>query len=214
MSSPITHLCFVRHGETDWNTELRMQGHRDLPLNAQGLEQAEQAGRYFSGKPFVAIYCSDLLRAQQTAKPIAMALKLPVTLCTALRERNFGRCEGLIFSEVARQYEEDAHALKSRDPDYVLPGGESLYQHQQRVLDCVNQLARDHAGQSIVVVTHGGVLDLVYRRASGMALEKPRDFRIPNTGINWIAIRDGEWSIEQWANTTHLGNHQAIDLIK
>ena len=212
MMNQTTRFCFVRHGETDWNAAQRMQGHKDLPLNADGLAQAEEAGRYFIGKPVAALYSSDLLRAQQTAKPIGEALKLPVILLPELRERNYGRCEGMIRSEVVTLYPEDARALRERHPDYVLAGGESLHQHQRRVQECVDRLAREHAGQTVVVVTHGGVLDLIYHRASGMALEKRRDFLIPNTGINWINICDEHWSIVQWADTSHLVAREAIEV--
>lgn len=213
MTSQTTRLCFVRHGETDWNADQRMQGQRDLPLNADGLKQAEWAGPCFSGKTIAAIYSSDLLRARQTAKPIAEALKLPVTLLPALRERNFGRCEGLVGSEIVNIYPDDARALRVRDANYVLPGGESLRQVQQRVLDCIDRLARENAGQIIVVVTHGGVLDLIYRRACHMTLEQPRNFEIPNTGFNWVSICDNQWHIEQWADIAHLGERGAIKVL-
>jgi probable phosphoglycerate mutase len=212
MTHPTTRLCFVRHGETDWNAEQRMQGHKDLPLNADGLAQAEEASSYFIGLPVSAIYSSDLLRAQQTARPIAAALKLAVTLLPELRERNYGRCEGMIRHEVAARYPEDALALRERHADYVLPNGESLRQHHKRILDCVARLATEHAGQTLVVVTHGGVLDLLYRRASGMSLEQPRNFDIPNTGINWINVCGEQWSIERWADTSHLVSRAAIEV--
>lgn len=212
MTRQTTRLCFVRHGETAWNAEQRMQGHKDLPLSPAGLEQALGAGQHLSGQPVAAIYSSDLLRAQQTAQPIAEALMLPIRLVPELRERNYGRCEGLVRSEVVSQYAEDAHALRERVVDYVVPGGESLLQHQSRVLACVDRLAREHIGQTIIVVTHGGVLDLIYRRASGMALEKRRDFAIPNTGINWLSIDGDEWSIDSWGETTHLGERGAVEV--
>ncbi len=189
-----------------------MQGHKDLPLNEEGLAQARKAASYFVDLPVAALYSSDLQRAQQTARPIAEALKLPVTLLPALRERNYGRCEGLVRSEVVTSFPDDARALRERHPDYVLSGGESIRQHQQRVLDCVGRLANAHAGESIVIVTHGGVLDLVYRRASGVALEKRRDFPIPNTGINWLTLCGDEWSIDSWAETGHLGERGAIEV--
>jgi len=212
MTTQTTRFCFVRHGETEWNAAQRMQGHKDLPLNADGLRQAEQAAAYFVGRDIAAVYSSDLQRAQQTAAPIAAVLLRPLQLCPQLRERNYGRCEGMIRSEVAAVYPDDARALRERDPDYVLPGGESLRQHQRRVLDGVERLARAHLGEAIVVVTHGGVLDLIYRRACGIALEKPRDFAIPNTGINWLNISDTHWQVEQWADTAHLGARGAIEV--
>ena len=200
----MTRICFVRHGETDWNIALRMQGHIDLALNAKGEAQAQAAGRYFSGAQLPALYSSDLLRARQTAQPIAAALGLSVALRPALRERNFGRCEGLTFAEIVEQFPDDARAIKRRDPDYVSPGGESRRQHQFRILECVAALVGEHPGQSIVVVTHGGVLDVVYRRVHDFPPEAPRDYAIPNAGINWVSIDGERWLIESWGETPHL----------
>jgi len=199
------HFFLVRHGETDWNASQRIQGHRDVPLNDRGLAQAEAVGRYFVGRHINALYCSDLVRAQQTARPIAGALNLQAMHNADLRERNYGRCEGLTREQLVTDYLEDAHALKARDPDYVLPGGESLNQHRQRIFTCLEQLIACHAGQTVVVVTHGGVLDLIYRHTTGMALDKPRNFPIPNAGINLLTVNNGQWSIQLWAETTHLG---------
>ena len=201
----VTRICFVRHGETDWNIEQRMQGHRDLALNATGLAQAAAAGRYFVGRQADAIYSSDLLRARQTAQPIAQALNLPLTLHEALRERHFGRCEGLTLAEVASRFADDMRAIENRDPDYCAPqGGESRRQHAARVLGCVARLLADHRGQTIVVVTHGGVLDVIYRRAQGLPADSPRDYAIPNAGINWLAIDGEQWLIERWGEVNHL----------
>ena len=212
MTTSAMRLCLVRHGETAWNAEQRMQGHKDLPLNPEGLAQAEQAAQLFKPGDASAIYSSDLQRAFQTAEPIAAALGLSIICLTALRERNYGRCEGLVRHEVAARYPEDATALRERFPDYVLPGGESLRQHQQRIEDCLSRLAEKHAGETVVVVTHGGALDLIYRRASGTPLEKPRDFPIPNTGISWLSLTPEAWHIDQWADTTHLGERGAIEV--
>ena len=205
MKSDTTRICFVRHGETDWNIEQRMQGHIDLALNANGEAQAIAAGPHFAGLPAVALYCSDLLRARQTAQPIAQALHLPIILLPALRERNCGRCEGMTFEEIAARNEDDARAIESRDPDYAAPGGgESRRQHEKRILDCIGELVSNHPGQTIVVVTHGGVLDVIYRRVRGLPSDAPRDYPIPNTGINWVTISGQQWLIESWGETGHL----------
>ena len=198
------HLFIVRHGETDWNVSQRIQGHRDLPLNDRGLKQAEALGRYFADKRVDAVYSSDRLRARQTAQPIATAVNRRPFLDAGLRERNYGRCEGLTREALAADYPEDAHALKARDPDYVLPEGESLRQHRRRLFAALDRLLARHSGQT-VVVTHGGVLDQIFRRVTGMALESPRHFPIPNGGINRLSVRGGEWSIESWGETGHLG---------
>ena len=205
-----TRICFVRHGETDWNIEQRMQGHLDLALNATGEAQAAAAGRYFVDRQADALYSSDLLRARQTAQPIADALQRPMNVTAALREQHFGRSEGKVFAEIAALNPDDAQALVSRDPDYATPGGgESRRQHEARILNCIAGLVRVHPGQALVVVTHGGVLDVIYRRVHGLPPEAPRDYPIPNAGLNWVNIgvsgAADQWLIERWGDTAHLG---------
>lgn len=136
--------------------------------------------------------------------PISRATGLPINPMVSLRERHFGRCEGLTIEEIVEQYADDAQAIESNDPDYILPGGESRRQLNDRVLECVEQLVEAHRGQAIVVVTHGGVLDVIYRKARGLPIDAPRDYPIPNTGINWVAISGAEWLIEAWGSTRHL----------
>ena len=200
-----TRICFVRHGETDWNVAQRMQGHIDRPLNDLGEAQAQAVGRYFAGRELAAIYSSDLQRALQTAAPIAQALNLPVIPLQALRERCFGRCEGLTFSEIAVRYEDDARAMVSRDPDYVTPGGgESRRAHEQRVVVCIEDLLRRHPGEVLAVVTHGQVLDVIYRRAYGLPLGARREHPIPNGGVNWVLFDKDRWVVELWGGVAHL----------
>jgi len=201
----MTRICFVRHGETAWNIELRMQGHVDIPLNATGLAQADALGRHFAaGVHADALYSSDLLRARQTAQPISDALGLPVIPLVELRERSFGRCEGLVIGEILERFPEEAMAMKRRDPDHVPQGGESRRQHHDRIRTCVRELATRHPSQTLVVVTHGGVLDVIYRMAKGLPIEAPRDYPIGNAGVNWIRIEGDEWSVESWGEVAHL----------
>lgn len=201
----MTRICFVRHGETDWNIELRMQGHVDIPLNATGLAQAAALGRRFAdGVDAAAIYSSDLLRARQTAQPIAESLGLPIVPLVELRERSFGRCEGLVIAEILERFPEEGLAMKRRDADHVPQGGESRRQHQERIRACVRELAGRHAAQSLVVVTHGGVLDVVYRIATGLPIEAPRNYPIGNAGMNWVCVEGEQWTIESWGEVAHL----------
>ena len=205
MSERVTRICFVRHGETDWNSELRLQGQIDLALNASGESQAAALGPWFLGRTAAAIYSSDLLRARQTAQPISDSLRLPIVALPALRERHFGRCEGLTMAEIADRYADDAQAIESNDPDYVLPeNGESRRQFNARILRCVEELIRTHRGETIIVVTHGGALDVIYRCANNLPVDAPRNYPIPNTGLNWLAIGDEQWRIESWGSTQHL----------
>ncbi len=205
MTAETTRVCIVRHGETDWNVVQRMQGHYDLELNATGKTQARAVGQYFSGCQAQALYSSDLLRARHTAQPIAQVLDLPVQVLPALRERNFGRFEGMTLEEIAAENPGSERALECRDPEYAPPGGgESLRQLGLRVVTCLDRLVSIHRGETIVLVTHGGVLDIINRRARGLTLAVPRDFEVPNTGINWVSITGGQWQIECWGETKHL----------
>ena len=182
-----------------------MQGWIDQPLNAKGAAQAAALGRYFAEREAAAVYSSDLARAQQTAQPIAKALGLSVQALPALRERGFGRCEGLTFAEISARYPEDAQAIVSRDPDYAAPGGgESRRQHETRVLACVEELLVRHPVQTLVLVTHGQVLDAIFRRVHGLPLDAPRGHKIPNGGLNWVGFGGGQWVIETWGETSHL----------
>ena len=201
-----TRFCLIRHGETDWNAQLRIQGHRDMPLNANGLAQAEAVGQALSGQHFDTIVSSDLLRARQTAQPLLAARGLLLQLEPGLRERNFGCCEGMTISEIEAESPQIAAAMAARHPDYVLPEGESLQQLFDRVIRSVAALAQRCAGQCVAVVAHGGVLEMIYRRVHGIALQPPRSFALPNASINWLAISGEQWVFESWAETAHLGD--------
>ena len=187
----VTRLCIVRHGETDWNAEGRVQGQLDIPLNAVGHAQARAVAAALAGHAFAAIHGSDLARVRETAAPAAAALALPVSCAAALRERHYGSFEALTYKE-ARERFPDAYArFGRRDPDFDCGSGESLRAFNARALDAVRGLAERHAGESILVFTHGGVLEMVHRHARAMELSAPREFEIPNAGINWIEVRAG-----------------------
>lgn len=205
--------CIVRHGETPWNAERRLQGHQDIPLNELGLAQAEAAARYLARchrqAPFSAIVSSDLQRAMQTASAIGQALTLPVGQAPNLRERHYGDFEGKTPEE-ARQFDEVAYdSLVARDDLMAAPGrAEPLNGMVTRIEACLWTLAAQYTDQSVILVTHGGVLDILYRRAMGRALTGPRDAPIPNAGLNWLDLRltDDQlcWTMVAWGETSHL----------
>jgi len=200
-----TRICLVRHGETTWNAEKRIQGQIDIGLNAAGLAQAQAAADWLAGEAVTALYSSDLLRARQTAERIAYRMRLPPVFRPEFRERRYGFFEGLTYDESRARYPADYHAFETRDPDFVIPfGGESLRQLHARVSGGLRELTAAHEGEAIIVVTHGGVLDIVNRLARGNPLSAPRDFLIPNAAINWLCIRGQEWSLESWGRTEHL----------
>jgi len=204
---PRTRLCLVRHGETAWNAEGRVQGQTDVPLSGVGRAQARAvAGALtaLAGERFAALYASDLVRVTQTAAPAAENLALPVQLDARLRERHYGLFEKLTYVEAKDRFPEDYLRFKLRDPDYDFESGESLLRFRARAIECLGALVARHAGESILVFTHGGVLEMAYRHATGKPLSSPRDFEIPNAAINWIEAGAQGWSVQVWADCSHL----------
>jgi probable phosphoglycerate mutase len=201
-----TRLCIVRHGETAWNAEHRVQGQLDVPLNAIGLAQARAAARVLGREKFDAIYSSDLSRARQTAEPTATMHAAPVRLEEALRERHYGIFERLTYAEVKRKFPEDYARFEARDPDYAFRTGESLKDFSARSIAVISRIVEQHQGQSILVFTHGGVLDKLYRFVTGLPLSAPREFGIPNAGLNRIERTPSGWRILAWADIAHLGS--------
>ena len=202
----VTLLCLVRHGETDWNAEGRVQGQTDVPLNAAGTAQASAVGAALAGERFAAIYSSDLTRVRQTAQPAAQRLGLAVRCDAALRERHYGMFETHTYAEVRERFPEDYARFRKKELDYDFRGGESLRVFNQRALGCVRSLAGRHPGESILVFTHGGVLEMVYRHATALGLSTPREFEIPNAAINWVEVSAESWSVRRWAERAHLEN--------
>ncbi|MBS1136430.1 MAG: putative proteinB [Proteobacteria bacterium] len=203
-TSMTTRICLVRHGETAWNAESRIQGQIDIPLNANGVAQARATANGLLHEEFAAIYASDLVRARHTAEAIAHVMHLPLILRTELRERNFGLFQGCTHDECRQRYPVEFARFRAHEIDFVLPGGESLRQFAARAQDCVGQLARQHGERQILVVTHGGVLDMIHRRATGHPLDAPRRCEIPNAALNWIEVDGSDWSVLAWADRGHL----------
>ena len=214
LASPVTELILIRHGETDWNRELRFQGQVDVPLNAMGLEQARRVGVRLAGEGFHHLLASDLIRTQQTAAPIgqlrAQMPALVAELNAGLREQNFGVKDGMRVEDIQTQFP-DAWAQWTRfDPDFAFTGGESTRQFHARVMAAIHALVEAHQHKTLVVVTHGGVLDMVYRTARALPLSGPRQSEIPNGGINRVRVSgvgsDLKLEVTGWADTQHLAD--------
>jgi probable phosphoglycerate mutase len=204
----MTELILIRHGETDWNRELRFQGQIDVPLNAVGLEQARRVAERLAQEAMHQLVSSDLQRALQTADAVAARLRprlqLDPLLEVALREQHFGMVEGMCVPDIKARHPQAWEQWVRFDADYAFQGGESNRQFHARVITAVRALARRHPQQTLVVVTHGGVLDMIYRTALGLPLSGPRQSGIPNAGLNRVRIAGEAIEILGWADTQHL----------
>ncbi len=201
---PVTRICLVRHGETEWNAEGRVQGQVDIPLSAVGLAQAQAAAQALAQHDFSAVYSSDLMRVRQTAEPAVRRLALPLQLDAGLRERHYGIFERMLYTEVRSRYPEHYARFRDKDPAFDFETGESLTGFFDRSVAAVRRIAERHAGEQTLVFTHGGVLDMIYRYANALGLSAAREFGTPNAGLNWIEIGSGRWQVVHWADVSHL----------
>jgi 2,3-bisphosphoglycerate-dependent phosphoglycerate mutase len=200
----MTELILLRHGETDWNRELRFQGHVDVALNAIGLEQARRLARRLAGERAHRLYASDLLRAQQTALPVGLQLGLSSVSDPALREQSFGRVDGMKVDDIKANHPQAWEGWLRFQEDFCMPEGETTRQFHARVMDAVHRLVAAHPGETLVVVTHGGVLDMIFRTARSLGLSGPRKSDIPNAGLNRVRVHEGGIDILTWADVKHL----------
>lgn len=199
-----TRILAIRHGQTAWNADSRIQGHTDIALDPVGEWQAQRLALALGDEELDVLYSSDLARARQTAAPLAARKKLQVRVDSGLRERGFGEFEGLSFKQIEQRWPEQAAAWRQRDPDFGARGGEVLRDFRERVVAAVTRLAMAHRGQSIALVTHGGVLDLLYREATRVALDAPRTWQLANASINRL-LHSGEGMVlVGWADVGHL----------
>ncbi|KAF1021542.1 MAG: putative phosphoserine phosphatase 2 [Paracidovorax wautersii] len=210
----MTDLILIRHGETDWNRQLRFQGHSDVPLNSLGHEQARRLAAALADEPIVRAVSSDLVRTQQTAAPLLERLGLTLTTDPLWREQAFGDLEGLRVSDMAERHPQLWARWLEHDPDFRLPGpSESRRQFHERAVRALLSYAAAHArwlaqhpqsAGPLVVFTHGGLLDMLYRTAMGLSPHGPRTAAIPNTGINRLRVNGERIEIVSWADERHL----------
>jgi len=204
-----THIILVRHGETGWNRIGRLQGHIDIGLSELGHDQARMLATRFAleqatGARFDACYSSDLSRARETAQPLAQVLGLPVHLMAQLRERNYGVFQGHDKTQISSLFPEAYRLWQTRDPDFAPPDGESQQTFYTRVCEALLMLVREHPGQRIICVAHGGVLDCAYRYALGMPLQLARAHVLMNASVNELRYDTNGAQIVNWGDVLHL----------
>lgn len=205
-----TRIIAIRHGETTWNVDARIQGHLDIPLNATGQQQAARMALALSHEPISAIYASDLSRAWETAQHLGRARQIEVMPEKGLRERHFGEFEGRTFAEIEATSPAHAQRWRKREPDFAPPGGESLLDLKHRVEEAATRLAERHPGELIAMVGHGGVMDVLYRAATRVHIQAPRTWALGNTAINRLLWTPEGFTLVGWADTRHLDD-DALD---
>jgi len=204
ISAEPTRIVAIRHGETAWNVEARLQGQLDIPLNALGRRQAATLADALCDEHLAAVYASDLGRAWHTARALAEPLGLPLTAEPGLRERCFGMLEGLTRQQIDQDWPDLARRWHRREPDFAPDGAESLRLFQARCLATVDRLVAGHAGQTIALVSHGGVLDALYRAAARVALDAPRSWQLGNAAINRLLHTGQGLTLIGWSDAAHL----------
>lgn len=204
MHDHATRVIAIRHGETAWNVDTRIQGQLDIPLNDTGRWQAQRLARALAGEPLQAIYASDLGRALETAQALADSVGLEVITDPGLRERGFGIFEGRTWKEIEEQWPDLSARWRKRDPEFGPEGGETLASFYDRCISAASRIAAAHAGQSIAIVAHGGVLDCLYRAGSRIELQAPRTWQLGNAGINRLLYTTEGFTLVGWGDTLHL----------
>lgn len=206
-----TRFIVVRHGETHWNVEARIQGQRDSELTAAGVAQAEAIAERLAAEPFDVLISSDLGRALATARRIAERCGRSIATDARLRERHFGVGQGRTYEEVGRDYPDAFARTRETDPDFAIPGGESRRVFHDRVTAAFEALAHAHSGRRVAVVTHGGVLAALYRFVHGIPVAMPHKVPITNATYNALAVSGGRWTIESWDDGAHLAATEPFD---
>lgn len=199
-----TQVTIIRHGETIWNLKGIRQGHLDSPLTESGMDQARALGERLRREKFSALYSSDLGRAVKTAQAIVELTGHEIVTDVRLRERHLGIFQGLNADEMHRKHPEEYRLNRSLSPDYVIPGGESIVQQVARNIAYLNEIAEKHQGETIVVVTHGGVLSGLFRHTFSIPFNAPRRFEFVNAGLNTFVYQDGIWFLQTWGEVSHL----------
>jgi probable phosphoglycerate mutase len=204
----MTELIVIRHGETDWNRQLRFQGQIDVPLNDAGRRQAQRLAEHLAqrqdGAPIDVVVASDLRRARETAEALLARTEAALHVEPLWREQAFGILEGLDVPTIQQRHPELWARWVRHEADFALPEGESNAAFFARVQRALSAVVAAHTGRRVAIVTHGGVLDMLWRRVNSLPTCGPRECVIPNTGINRLRWRDEQLLIERWAEADHL----------
>ena len=194
----------IRHGQSTWNRERRVQGQLDPPLSEEGRQQARRLGHRLAGRRFAGFYSSDLKRAFETAEAVAAATGAQPKPDESLREIYLGEWEGLRTEEIAARFPEAwAHWVKEPDWDLV-PGGERAADFEARVAAAIDEIFQRHEHGDVLVVTHGGVIQIALQRIVGNQSQGLFPFKIQNASVSVLEKRNGRVMIAGVNDVAHL----------
>ena len=191
-----TELILIRHGETVWNSQQRMQGHSNSDLSEEGRAQIESLGQWMKNVSFDHIYSSDSLRARQTAEAITKYSGHTLKIDQRLREKNLGVFEGLTTEEAKERHPEIFRLFKTAGSNYVIDEGESTQQLLDRALEFIEEIRLLQPDQRVVLVTHGGVVRVLIKHTLGLSVGSPTRFLIKNTGL-FRLVWNEKWLVAQ-----------------
>ena len=199
-----TRLLLIRHGETAWNAEGRIQGQLDPPLSDRGKRQAALLAERLAREEIAAVYSSDLGRARATAEVMAAALRLPVELAPGLREAHFGQWQGLTGAEIRMEYPEEYRLWREDSLAHRPPCGERIEALQERSLAAADEILEAHVGQSVAVVAHGGPIRCLVCGLLELPLALYPRLRVDNGGITRIWVGERGPVLASFNDTCHL----------
>ncbi|MEC9012838.1 MAG: histidine phosphatase family protein [SAR324 cluster bacterium] len=198
-----TEIILIRHGETEWNSQKRMQGHSNSDLSEVGMGQIQALGELMKNVSFDHIYSSDSLRTRQTAEAITQYSGHTLQFDQRIREKNLGVFEGLTSTEAKERHPEIYRLFKTAGANYVIDEGESTQQLLERALEFIEEIRLRHSQERVVMVTHGGVVRVLMKHALGLSIDAPTRFIIKNTGIFGL-IWNENWLVTQMGVVSHL----------
>lgn len=200
----MTKVFLIRHGETDWNRLQKYQGQTDIPLNSDGVRQAEQLASRLQRETFDAVYSSDLVRAHETATVLATPHQLQVTTCPGLKEISFGDWEGLTYDHIMGEWSGEMGLFFSKPGEVEIPNGETFRQLQERVVATLDELVRAHPQQTILVVSHGAAIRTAICAALDIPLNQVWNIRQDNTALNVFEYYEDRTVLACLNDTNHL----------
>lgn len=210
-----TELFVIRHGQTLWNQQRRLQGQMDSPLTSEGLKQAENLAERLAAIKFDAIYASDLGRTMLTARIVSARLNgQQIYPDVRLRERNFGIFHGLNWEEITKRFPEEGKLEKATNAQYIIPEGESRQQVLERCIAFMEEIRIKHEGKKILAISHGGIVSSIVRYVLHISLNVPRRFYLPNAALNVFEYNGNEWFVKTLGEISFHENEDLSDGIQ